>query len=201
MVQGKLCNVIIDGGSCTNVVSTEVITKLGLKTQAHPNPYSLQWMNENNVIKVEQQIVLSFSIGRYHDDVLCDVVPMEVTHVLLGRPWQSDRKAIHDGYRNRYTFVHHGRKVILASMTPKQIHEERERKMREKKEKEQKEILEKEEERTTTNEGVENEKGKRKMEENLEGKGKEQKESGKNESKEKGEKQNFFCKGREVEKL
>jgi len=32
------------------------------------------------------------SSGSYKDEVLCDVVPMEVTHVLLGRPWQFDKQ-------------------------------------------------------------------------------------------------------------
>ena len=30
------------------------------------------------------------------------VVPMHVSHLLLGHPWQFDRKAIHDGFRNRH---------------------------------------------------------------------------------------------------
>ena len=34
--QGKVCNVIIDSGSCTNVVAEEMVTKLNLKTEPHP---------------------------------------------------------------------------------------------------------------------------------------------------------------------
>jgi hypothetical protein len=26
-------------------------------------------------------------MGEYRDKVLCDVIPMDVCHVLLGRPW------------------------------------------------------------------------------------------------------------------
>ncbi|KAH1031904.1 hypothetical protein J1N35_044078 [Gossypium stocksii] len=40
-VQGKVCNLIIDGGSCTNVTSTMLVEKLGLATMKHPNPYKL----------------------------------------------------------------------------------------------------------------------------------------------------------------
>jgi hypothetical protein len=30
---------------------------------------------------------------------------MHAGHILLGRPWQYDRRVIHDGFRNRYSFV------------------------------------------------------------------------------------------------
>jgi hypothetical protein len=32
-------------------------------------------------------VLVSFSIGRYKDEVVCDVVPMHAGHILLGRPW------------------------------------------------------------------------------------------------------------------
>jgi hypothetical protein len=43
--------------------------------------------------------MISFSIGKYNDEVLCDVAPMHAGHLLLGRPWQFDRKVKHDGYK------------------------------------------------------------------------------------------------------
>ncbi|RDX60677.1 hypothetical protein CR513_61159, partial [Mucuna pruriens] len=33
------------------------------------------------------QVSLTFTLGKYSDEILCDVVPMEATHILLGRPW------------------------------------------------------------------------------------------------------------------
>jgi hypothetical protein len=35
-----------------------------------------------------------FAIGKYSDEVMCDVVPIHASHLLLGRPWQFDWKAI-----------------------------------------------------------------------------------------------------------
>ena len=40
-VQGKVCYLIIDGGSCANVVSLSMIEKLGLQATAHPHPYNI----------------------------------------------------------------------------------------------------------------------------------------------------------------
>ena len=30
-------------------------------------------------------------------------MPMDCCHILLGRPWSYDKKALHDGRLNRYT--------------------------------------------------------------------------------------------------
>ena len=38
--------------------------------------------------------------------------------MLLGRPWQYDRKVIYDGFKNTYTFHKDGHKIILAPMKP-----------------------------------------------------------------------------------
>jgi len=35
-IQGKVCSLIIDGGSCTNVASTQLVSKLNLPTIPHP---------------------------------------------------------------------------------------------------------------------------------------------------------------------
>ncbi|RDX96081.1 hypothetical protein CR513_21314, partial [Mucuna pruriens] len=63
-VMGNLCSVIIDGGSFMNVASE----------------------SEHGELVVDRQVEVSFTIEKYEDKVLCDVVPMEATHLLLGRP-------------------------------------------------------------------------------------------------------------------
>ena len=134
-IKERVCRMIIDGGSCTNVASTELVEKLNLPTQTHPRPYKLQWLNDCGAIKVHKQVLVSFSIGRYCDEVLCDVVPMQAGHILLGRPWQFDRRVKHDGYTNKYSFVMNGKSVTLVPLTPQQVYEDE---MRVKKENEKK---------------------------------------------------------------
>uniref|UniRef100_A0A2N9IDR8 RNA-directed DNA polymerase n=1 Tax=Fagus sylvatica TaxID=28930 RepID=A0A2N9IDR8_FAGSY len=123
-VNNKVCSVIIDGGSCTNVASTYLVEKLALTTLKHPHPYRLQWLNECGEIKVTRQVLVALSIGKYEDKVLCDVVPMHACHLLLGRPWQYDKRAKHDGFTNRYSFTHKGQPIILVPLTPKQEFED-----------------------------------------------------------------------------
>jgi len=52
----------------------------------HPRPYKLHWINDGRDINVKNQVKVKLSVGNYVDDVLCDIVPMEACHVLLGRP-------------------------------------------------------------------------------------------------------------------
>lgn len=65
-----------------------------------------------------KQALIAFSIGKYKDEIMFDVVPMQVGHVILGRPWQFDRHVMHDGFLNHYTLEHKGKSHILQSLTP-----------------------------------------------------------------------------------
>ena len=56
---------------------------------------------------------MEMQIGTYKDVILCDIIPMDVCHVLLGRPWKFVRKEIHDGRRNTYTIEKDGVKHTL----------------------------------------------------------------------------------------
>jgi hypothetical protein len=73
--------------------------------------------------------------------VLCDVVPMQVGQLLIGRPWQFDRQVKHDGFTNKYSFVLNQRSITLVPLTLHQVYEDQVRLQKEsdqKKENEQK---------------------------------------------------------------
>ena len=194
-VQNKVCSVIIDGGSCTNVASTTMVEKLGMSTCKHPRPYKLQWLNDSGEVRVNKQVLVAFSIGKYKDEVLCDVVPMQAGHLLLGRPWQFDRKVQHDGFTNKYSFVHNQRTVTLVPLTPSQVYEDQ---VRLQKDSEQKKKSEKESEQKKKSEKESEQKKK------LEKESEQKKESAKmqvNENlKEKERKTNFYARASEVKK-
>ncbi|KAK2966379.1 hypothetical protein RJ640_021523 [Escallonia rubra] len=118
--EGKLCNLIIDSGSSENLISQEMVDKLKLKTERHPQPYRILWFNKGNEVMVSSTCLVNFSIGSFKEAVYCDVVPMDACHILLGRPWQYDRKTMHDGVQNTYSFfVKDGerkKKLVLKPM-------------------------------------------------------------------------------------
>ena len=38
IIKDKLCNIIVDNGSCNNIVSQELVEIMGLKQRHHPSP-------------------------------------------------------------------------------------------------------------------------------------------------------------------
>ena len=62
--------VIIDSGCFENLMSMEMVQKLGLETVPHPNPYQVCWLQEEIEIEVNKRCIISFSIGKsYKDEV------------------------------------------------------------------------------------------------------------------------------------
>jgi hypothetical protein len=52
IINNRSCRVIIDGGSCNNLASMDMVEKLGLTTKQHPRPYYIQWFNSCGKLKV-----------------------------------------------------------------------------------------------------------------------------------------------------
>jgi hypothetical protein len=121
VIKERSCRLIIDGGSCNNLASSDMVEKLALTTKPHPHPYHIRWLNNSGKAKVTKLVRINFTIGSYHDVVECDVVPMEACNILLGRPWQFDKECIHHGRSNQYSFMHHDMKIVLLPMSPEAI--------------------------------------------------------------------------------
>jgi len=135
VINNRSCRVIIDGGSCNNLASMDMVEKLGLTTKQHPRPYYIQWFNSCGRLKVTRVVRIHFSLGSYHDYADCDVVPMQACSLLLERPWQHDRDTLHHGRTNQYTLMFKGKKITLLPMSPEAIlKDEIERASRENKE-------------------------------------------------------------------
>ncbi|RDY00591.1 Tf2-9, partial [Mucuna pruriens] len=64
---------------------------------------------------------MPLSIENYKEEVLCDMVLMETRPILLGRPWQLDRKVTHKGYTNCLSFIYNKLKITLTPLSPKQV--------------------------------------------------------------------------------
>jgi hypothetical protein len=73
---------------------------------------------------VTKQCLVEFKIGGYRDEILCDVIPMDVCHIFLGRPWNFDRNVIHDGRNNTYTLDNNGRTHMLLPTEENKVKEE-----------------------------------------------------------------------------
>jgi hypothetical protein len=121
VIKERSCRMIIDGGSCNNIASSDMVDKLALTIKPHPHPYHIQWLNNSGKAKVTKLVRINFAIVSYHDVVECDVVPMQACNIPLGRPWQFDKDSMHHGRLNQYSFLHHDKEIVLHPMSPEAI--------------------------------------------------------------------------------
>src|SRR6187551_1736118 len=121
VVMERRCRVIIDGESCNNLASLELVEKLNLTTKPHPHPYYMQWVNSYDKIKVTEIAHIEFSIGSYKDSADFDIVHMQACHLLLGTSWININKAVHKKIVNKYSFKYNGRKITLVPLTTAEI--------------------------------------------------------------------------------
>jgi hypothetical protein len=62
----------------------------------HPQPYTIRWLIQGRDICVNQQCLLSYGIKPFKDEVVCDVSPLEVSGVILGKPYMWKLHAIYE---------------------------------------------------------------------------------------------------------
>src|SRR6266508_5663848 len=72
-IKDKVCKLVIDGGSFTNIISKDLVQALSLSTWRHPTPHHVQWINPAGKLKITHKVRVQFSIGNYIDKVECDV--------------------------------------------------------------------------------------------------------------------------------
>ena len=72
-------------------------------------------MQDDQKVIVNEQFLVKFKIGSYQDE-MCDAIPMDICHMLLGRSWQFDRHDVHDGRGNTYTLTKDGVKHKLKPL-------------------------------------------------------------------------------------
>ncbi|KAG5230103.1 hypothetical protein IMY05_015G0066000 [Salix suchowensis] len=80
------------------------------RTCLAPRTEEKEWLR-NNIFQSTCTI-----LGK--DQMWCDVVEMDACHLLLGRSWQYDRRVYHDGFKNTYSFVFNGKKIVLLPGKP-----------------------------------------------------------------------------------
>ncbi|KAK8949134.1 hypothetical protein KSP39_PZI005042 [Platanthera zijinensis] len=114
----KWCKLIIDSGSCMNVVSESAVSRMLLTAEPHPHPYKVAWVNKTS-LPVSKRCLVPLTIKAYSEKIWCDVIPMDACHVLLGRPWLYDHDVTHFGRANTYEFKFNGKTITLKPTPPK----------------------------------------------------------------------------------
>ncbi|XP_057247959.1 uncharacterized protein LOC104884719 [Beta vulgaris subsp. vulgaris] len=115
-IQIKVCNLIVDNGSTKNLVSQKLVEYLRLPTTQHEKKrYTLGWVSKGSQVRVTMTCRVPISIGKhYKEEVMCDVLDMDVCHILLGRPWQFDNDITYRGRDNVMMFTWGSHKIAMA---------------------------------------------------------------------------------------
>ena len=108
----KVCKIVIDSGSCVNAISTSAAKSLGLPTEPHPNPYKVSWIDSTS-IPIKQRCQVRIQLQSYQERIWCDVLPMGVSSIILGRPWLFDHDVTIFGRSNSCAFNFNGKKIII----------------------------------------------------------------------------------------
>ena len=75
-------------------------------------------MNDHTLL-IAQRCLVSIQMGDYKDGIYCNVLPMDVAHILSGHLWLYDLNVTNFGKDNIYSFKYKGKNIILTPTKPK----------------------------------------------------------------------------------
>ena len=102
------------------MVSFNIVSCLSMNLIPHPNPYKFSWVDTSS-ISIKERCVVPLQFLTYKAEIWCDIIPMDVGHIILGRPWLYDLDVTLHGQSNSCSFVFEGKKIILNLLKPRPI--------------------------------------------------------------------------------
>jgi len=67
-----------------NAVSSNIVAHLSLKLILYSKPYNVSWVN-NIFIAANETCLFPIKFLDYHDEIWCDVILMNIGHIILDR--------------------------------------------------------------------------------------------------------------------
>ena len=107
---------LFDSGSQANLISKDLVKNLNLETVPHHKPYPLGWIVKNANLQVTRKCIFRFSItANFVDEVELDVVPLDISRIILGSPYLYNRKAVFYRHEKKYNFLKDGVEYIVRA--------------------------------------------------------------------------------------
>ncbi|XP_078447377.1 uncharacterized protein LOC144716175 [Wolffia australiana] len=110
-IGGRTYKLMVDSGSCINRISEDTATRLGLPLIPHPTPYQVSWIDAST-IPVKMQCYVPLKMSTYDERVLCDVLPMKIGSIILGRPWLFDHDVQLSERATTCSCIYGGRRLV-----------------------------------------------------------------------------------------
>ena len=113
---------LFDSGSQDNLIYEDLVKELNLETVRHPRPYPLGWICKNENLQVIRKCILRFAINsNFLDEVELDVVPLEISGMVLGIPYLYYRKVVFHHHENKYHLFKYGIEYMIRAHKKKTI--------------------------------------------------------------------------------
>ena len=107
---------LFDSGSQSNLISEDLVKNINLETVPDHRPYPLVWIVNNANLQVTRKCLFKFSITEnLIDEVELDVVPLEISGIILGSPYLYDRKTLFYCHENKYLLLKNGVEYIVRA--------------------------------------------------------------------------------------
>jgi len=84
--EGNNYKLMINGGSYANIIAKTALEKMSLKAEPHSHPYNVNYIDKTTQF-ITQCCEVPIHMSSYKDRVWCDVLDIDVAHILLSRPW------------------------------------------------------------------------------------------------------------------
>jgi len=101
--EGKSYKLMIDRGNCANIITKTALEKMDLRAELHSHPYNVTWVDKTAQF-ITQCCQVHIHMSSYKDHVWCDVLDIDVAHILLGRSWLYDLDVTSLNRYNTYEF-------------------------------------------------------------------------------------------------
>ena len=95
-VKGSPLQFIVNRGSQNNLISVEVVKKLGLPATPHVQLYTIKWIHQGRDVHINQKCCLPYIIKPFTNEILYDFAPLEVCDVLLCQPYLWKRHVVYE---------------------------------------------------------------------------------------------------------
>jgi len=109
--------VIVDSGNCINAISSKSLEYLGSEVVPHLIHSKCHGLTSRHLRSNND--VLSQSISTITKTIWCDVITMNVSRVIFGRPWFFDKNVTIYGRFNMCQFGHEDKQIKLLFLRPK----------------------------------------------------------------------------------
>lgn len=103
--EGKMWNLVIDGGSMDNIILKEATDKLKLLMNKHPHPYKIWWLKKEHEILITSKHIKWWGLVTWSwQERAWDVVSVVVWSYSHWWPWLLDHDMEHKMKPNTYSF-------------------------------------------------------------------------------------------------